>query len=191
MHLLPRFYDVTEGQITIDGQDIRDFTLHSLRRNVGIVQQDVYLFSASIRDNIAYGAVDASFEEVVRAAQIAQLGIQQVAFAVGPEGVAIQAVGPRREEGNTAEPGLRPQLRGARIGKPQEILPAHLPFISHVADRARDRDFGPARGVGELHHLDPIHHQLPGRVVRIHRISSGLRNSSVVSLWQHTHGPGA
>jgi ABC-type multidrug transport system fused ATPase/permease subunit len=71
--LLPRFYDVTDGQITIDGQDIRNFTLHSLRRNVGIVQQDVYLFGATIRDNIAYGAVDASFEEVVRAAKIAQL----------------------------------------------------------------------------------------------------------------------
>jgi ATP-binding cassette subfamily B protein len=71
--LLPRFYDVTDGQITIDGQDVRDFTLHSLRRNVGIVQQDVYLFSATIRDNIAYGAVEASFEDVVRAAQIAQL----------------------------------------------------------------------------------------------------------------------
>lgn len=73
VHLLPRFYDVTAGCITIDGQDIRELTLHSLRRNVGIVQQDVYLFSATIRDNIAYGAVDASFEEVVRAAQIAQL----------------------------------------------------------------------------------------------------------------------
>jgi len=73
VNLLPRFYDVTEGQITIDGQDIRDFTLNSLRRNVGIVQQDVYLFGATIRDNIAYGAVHASFEEVVRAAKIAQL----------------------------------------------------------------------------------------------------------------------
>jgi ATP-binding cassette subfamily B protein len=73
VNLLPRFYDVTEGRITIDGQDIRDFTLQSLRRNVGIVQQDVYLFSATIRDNIAYGAVRASFEEVVRAAKIAQL----------------------------------------------------------------------------------------------------------------------
>lgn len=73
VHLLPRFYDVTAGHISIDGQDIRDFTLHSLRRNVGIVQQDVYLFGATIRDNIAYGASDASFEEVVRATRIAQL----------------------------------------------------------------------------------------------------------------------
>src|SRR5215831_3362796 len=73
VNLLPRFYDVTTGQISIDGQDIRNFTLQSLRRNVGIVQQDVYLFSATIRDNIAYGAMDASFDEVVRAAKIAQL----------------------------------------------------------------------------------------------------------------------
>ncbi len=71
--LLPRFYDVTEGQITIDGRDIREFTLHSLRRYVGIVQQDVYLFSATIRDNIAYGARHAAFDDVVRAAKIAQL----------------------------------------------------------------------------------------------------------------------
>ena len=72
-NLLPRFYDVNQGQITVDGQDIRDFTLASLRRNVGIVQQDVFLFSATIRDNIAYGALDAPFEEVVRATKIAQL----------------------------------------------------------------------------------------------------------------------
>ena len=73
VNLLPRFYPSTEGVITIDGRDIRDFTLASLRRNVGIVQQDIFLFTASIRDNIAYGAVDASFEEITNAAKIAQL----------------------------------------------------------------------------------------------------------------------
>ena len=74
VNLLPRFYDATEGRITIDGRDIRDFTLASLRRNVGIVQQDVYLFSATIKENIAYGAHKAtSYEEVVAAAKIAQL----------------------------------------------------------------------------------------------------------------------
>ena len=71
VNLLPRFYDVTEGRITIDGRDIREFTLASLRHNVGIVQQDVFLFGGSIRDNIAYGAVDASFEDVVAAAKVA------------------------------------------------------------------------------------------------------------------------
>ena len=73
VNLLPRFYPSSEGDITIDGRDIRDFTLASLRRNVGIVQQDIFLFTASIRDNIAYGAVDASFEEIANAAKIAQL----------------------------------------------------------------------------------------------------------------------
>ena len=71
--LLPRFYDVTSGKITIDGSDIRDFTLQSLRHNVGIVHQDVYLFSASIRDNISYGVVGATQEDVERAAKVAQL----------------------------------------------------------------------------------------------------------------------
>ena len=73
VNLLPRFYDVSKGRITIDGQDIRDFSLDSLRRNVGIVQQDVFLFSANIHDNIAYGVKDATRENVIRAAQIAQL----------------------------------------------------------------------------------------------------------------------
>ncbi len=72
-HLLPRFYDVTGGRITIDGVDVRDATLASLRRNVGIVLQDVFLFSGTIRDNIAYGKVDASQEDVERVARLAQL----------------------------------------------------------------------------------------------------------------------
>ena len=73
VNLLPRFYDVTEGCITIDGKDIRDFTLESLRHNVGIVQQDVFLFSANIHDNIAYGVKGATREGVIRAAKVAQL----------------------------------------------------------------------------------------------------------------------
>ncbi len=73
VNLLPRFYEVNDGRITIDGRDIRDFTLESLRRNVGIVQQDVFLFSATIRDNIAYGAQGATEEDVIRAAKVAQL----------------------------------------------------------------------------------------------------------------------
>jgi ATP-binding cassette subfamily B protein len=73
VNLIPRFYDVTSGSITIDGVDIRDVTLASLRRHIGIVQQDAFLFSATIRDNIAYGAVNASDEEVIAAAKTAQL----------------------------------------------------------------------------------------------------------------------
>ena len=72
-HLIPRFYDVSSGSITVDGVDIRDVTLASLRRNVGIVQQDIFLFSATIRDNITYGAVNADMEQIVAATKAAQL----------------------------------------------------------------------------------------------------------------------
>jgi ATP-binding cassette subfamily B multidrug efflux pump len=71
--LLPRFYDIESGRITIDGTDVRDMTLKSLRHNIGIVQQDVFLFTDSLRANIAYGKEDATMDEVVRAAKIAQL----------------------------------------------------------------------------------------------------------------------
>jgi ATP-binding cassette subfamily B protein len=73
VNLLPRFYDATGGQITIDGIDVRDFTLASLRRNVGIVQQDIFIFGATIKENIAYGVAGASVEDVIRAAKVAQL----------------------------------------------------------------------------------------------------------------------
>ena len=73
VNLIPRFYDVTSGRITIDGVDIRDVTLTSLRHNVGIVQQDVFLFSATVRDNIVYGATDASDEQVLAATKTAYL----------------------------------------------------------------------------------------------------------------------
>jgi len=73
VNLIPRFYDATSGSITIDGIDIRDTTLVSLRHNVGIVQQDVFLFSATIADNIAYGAVDTSMEDIITAAKAAYL----------------------------------------------------------------------------------------------------------------------
>ena len=67
--LIPRFYDVTEGAVKIDGTDVRDITLGSLRRHIGVVQQDVYLFAGTIYDNILYGKPDASREEVIEAAK--------------------------------------------------------------------------------------------------------------------------
>ncbi len=73
VNLLPRFYDVTGGRITIDGIDIRDVTLASLRRSIGIVQQDVFLFIDTIRENIRYGRPDATDEEVIQAAKIARI----------------------------------------------------------------------------------------------------------------------
>lgn len=68
-NLIPRFYEINEGKITVDGIDVNDFTLSSLRENIGVVQQDVYLFSGSIRENIAYGKQDATDEEIITAAK--------------------------------------------------------------------------------------------------------------------------
>lgn len=70
-NLIPRFYDVTDGSILIDGQDIRSVTLDSLRRSIGVVQQDVYLFSGTVADNIAYGKPGATRQEIIEAAKLA------------------------------------------------------------------------------------------------------------------------
>ena len=72
-HLIPRFYDIEHGTLTIDGTDVNKITMESLRKNIGIVQQDVYLFNASIRDNILYGRPGASEEEVIEAARRASI----------------------------------------------------------------------------------------------------------------------
>ena len=71
--LLPRFYDITGGSVTIGGQNIQDMTLESLRNSIGIVQQDVYLFGGSIKENIAYGKPDASMDEIIQAAKNANI----------------------------------------------------------------------------------------------------------------------
>ena len=71
--LIPRFYDVTDGAIYIDGHDVRTVTQDSLHRNIGVVSQDVFLFAGSIAENIQYGRVDASMEEVIEAAKMAEI----------------------------------------------------------------------------------------------------------------------
>lgn len=94
-HLLMRFYDVTGGAIKVDGTDIRDFTQESLRRNIGIVQQDVFLFAGSILENIRYGRLDATDEEVVEAAIRAHIHDEIMQFAdqyqteVGERGIKL------------------------------------------------------------------------------------------------------
>ena len=72
-HLIPRFYDINEGEITLDGENIKDFTLDSLRKQIGIVQQDVFLFGGTIRDNILYGNLEASEEELIEASKKANI----------------------------------------------------------------------------------------------------------------------
>ncbi|HLX55799.1 MAG TPA: ABC transporter ATP-binding protein [Ktedonobacteraceae bacterium] len=73
LHLLPRFYDVSKGRVLIDGRDVREVTLSSLRRSVGLVLQDVFLFNATLRDNIAYGVNDATDEQIIEAAKAARI----------------------------------------------------------------------------------------------------------------------
>ena len=107
VNLIPRFYDVTGGRVTIDEEDIREFTLESLRRNVGMVQQDIFLFDATIRDNIAYGVSNASEEDIINAAKIAQLHDQIMSFANGYD----TWVG---ERGSTLSGGQRQRLSIAR-----------------------------------------------------------------------------
>ena len=71
--MLPRFYDVNSGSIKVDGKDVRELTLESLRKAIGIVQQDVYLFTGSIKENIAYGRPGASDDEIIDAAKKANI----------------------------------------------------------------------------------------------------------------------
>ena len=105
--MVPRFYDATGGRVLLDGVDVRDATLDSLRRNVGIVLQDPFAFAATIRDNIAYGADDPSMDEIARAARVAQLHD----FIVGlPDGYETW-VG---ERGITLSGGQRQRLAIAR-----------------------------------------------------------------------------
>jgi ABC-type multidrug transport system fused ATPase/permease subunit len=107
VHLISRFYDVSEGRIAIDGTDIRDATLASLRANIGTIQQDIFLYTASIRDNIAYGMPDAPFESIQEAAKIAQLH----EFIIGLPNGYDSWIG---ERGITLSGGQRQRLSIAR-----------------------------------------------------------------------------
>ncbi|MBI0435487.1 ABC transporter ATP-binding protein [Roseomonas sp. KE0001] len=106
--LLPRFYDVDAGRITIDGIDIRRMTLRSLRRQIGIVQQDVFLFAGTLRENIAYGRLDAAEEDILKAAQRARLDRLIAGLPLGLETV----VG---ERGVKLSGGQKQRLAIARI----------------------------------------------------------------------------
>jgi ATP-binding cassette, subfamily B, bacterial len=106
--LLPRFYEVGEGRITIDGVDIRDVTMASLRRNIGIVQQDVFLFAGTIRQNIAYGRLSATEDEIVEAARRARLA---EVIELLPDGIDT-AIG---ERGVKLSGGQKQRLAIARI----------------------------------------------------------------------------
>jgi ATP-binding cassette, subfamily B, bacterial len=106
--LIPRFYDVNEGKISIDGMDIRQMTTKSLRSQIGIVQQDVFLFTGTLRENIAYGMLNASFEQIVEAAKRAHL---EDFIASLPEGYETQ-IG---ERGLKLSGGQKQRLAIARM----------------------------------------------------------------------------
>jgi ATP-binding cassette, subfamily B, bacterial len=106
--LLPRFYDVQDGRVTIDGRDIRSMTLESLRRQIGVVQQDVFLFAGTLRANIAYGRLGAPEPEIVEAAERARLGAM---IAELPDGLDT-IIG---ERGVTLSGGQRQRVAIARM----------------------------------------------------------------------------
>jgi ATP-binding cassette subfamily B protein len=107
INLIPRFYDATEGRVVIDGQDVRDVTLDSLRRQIGIVLQETMLFSGTIRENIAFGRPDAPEEEIIAAAKVAEAHDFITSF---PEGYDT----PVGERGVTLSGGQKQRIAIAR-----------------------------------------------------------------------------
>jgi len=107
INLVPRFYDATGGRVMVDGYDVRDGTLHSLRRQIGTIFQEAVLFAGTIAENIAFGRSDASMEEIVRAAKAAQAHDFIMSF---PDGYETR-VG---ERGVTLSGGQRQRLTIAR-----------------------------------------------------------------------------
>lgn len=160
--LLPRFYDVTQGQITIDGKDIRDVTLKSLRNCIGIVQQDVYLFAGSIRDNIAYGKPEASYEEIVQAAQNANIH----EFVMSLEGGYDTYVG---ERGTRLSGGQKQRIAIARV-----FLKNPPILILDEATSALDNE-------SERHIQTSLEHLAKNRttIVIAHRLST-IRNADEI-----------
>ena len=107
INLIPRFYDVGAGRVTIDGHDVRDLTLNSLRRNIGMVFQETFLFSSTIRENVAYGRPEAGFPEEVQATELAQAHEFIMSF---PQGYDT----PVGERGITVSGGQRQRIAIAR-----------------------------------------------------------------------------
>ncbi len=136
-HLLLRFYDIREGSITIDGHDIRDVTMRSLRENVGIVQQDVFLFADSILENIRYGRLDATDAEVVEAAKRAHIHDEIMTF---PDGYATN-VG---ERGMLLSGGQKQRVSIARLflkNPPVLILDEATSALDTVTEADIQRSF--------------------------------------------------
>ena len=137
-NLIPRFYDVTEGCVSIDGHDVRDVTQRSLRRSVGVVQQDVFLFAASIMENIRYGRPDATVDEVIAAARRAEIYDDIMAM---PDGFNTY-VG---ERGSLLSGGQKQRISIARIflkNPPVLILDEATSALDSVTESKIQHAFG-------------------------------------------------
>lgn len=133
--LLPRFYELLDGCITIDGQDIKSYTLESLRRNIGLVSQDIFLFSASVRENIAYGRLDATDDEILETAKIAEVDRFVEEF---PDGYATEL----GERGVKISGGQKQRLAIARAflkNPPILILDEATSSLDNVTEKSIQR----------------------------------------------------
>lgn len=169
--LLPRFYDVTGGRISIDGVDVRDMTLASLRRQIGIVQQDVFLFGGTVRENIAYGRLEATEDEILEAARRARL---DDVIANLPDGIDT-IIG---ERGVKLSGGQKQRLAIARMflkNPPILILDEATSALDTETERAIQRSLAElaegrttlviAHRLATVHHADTIIVVDEGRVV--------------------------
>jgi len=167
INLIPRFYDVSEGNIRIDGHDIRDVTLDSLRSQIGIVLQETNLFSGSIRDNIAFGRPDASDDEVIAAAQAAAAHDFILEF---PEGYDT----PVGERGATLSGGQKQRIAIARalLLKPNILI---------LDDSTSSVDFATERKI-----QNALDHLMEGRTsfVIAQRISTVRNADQIIVLEQ-------
>ncbi len=168
--LLLRFYDVTEGEIRLDGEDVRELKTHDLRRAIGFVSQDVYLFHGSVRDNIAYGMTDASDEQIVAAAKIAEAHD----FIVNDLADGYETI--VGERGQKLSGGQRQRISIARAvlkDPPVLVLDEATSAVDNETEAAIQRS------------LERI---AVGRttIVIAHRLST-VRNSDVIFVLEHGH----
>ncbi|MBA4741459.1 MAG: ABC transporter ATP-binding protein [Azoarcus sp.] len=198
MKLLMRFYDVDAGGVFVDGHDLREFDLASLRRNIGFVSQDVFLFDGSVYDNILYGRPDASFDEVVEAARAAEAH----EFILGlPDGYRSQ-VG---ERGKRLSGGQRQRISIARAilkDPPILVLDEATSAVDNETEAAIQRSIERISGerttlliahrLSTVRNADCIHVMANGRIVESGRHKSLLAKKGVYAgLWQVQTGQAA
>ncbi len=167
--LLPRFYDVTSGSVTIDGHDVRDVTQHSLRRAIGIIQQDVFVFADTIRENIRYGRPDATDAEIVAAAMRAEIHEEIMAM---PDGYDT-FVG---ERGVMLSGGQKQRLSIARV------------FLKNPPVLILDEATSALDSVTEQHIQASLDELAQGRtsIIIAHRLST-VKNADMVAVVENEH----